>query len=86
MVSQGGTQSRRAPITCQPLFWGLGSENSGHDIDQSLGVRTSSYWVTRFRNRGPELWVGESLASQLRRAAVRGKARPNSPRIQRRGR
>ena len=22
---------------------GLGSENSGHDIDQSLGMRTSSY-------------------------------------------
>src|SRR5271170_7915107 len=24
-------------------LWGLGSENSGHDIDESLGARTSSY-------------------------------------------
>jgi hypothetical protein len=47
-----------------PLL-GFGSETSGHDIDESLEVRTSSYWVTRFRGRGLELRVGESLASQL---------------------
>jgi hypothetical protein len=60
-----------------PLL-GFGSENSGHDIDQPLEVRTSSYWVTRFRDRWPELRVGESLASQLERATVRGKARPSA--------
>jgi|HubBroStandDraft_6_1064221.scaffolds.fasta_scaffold641482_1 hypothetical protein len=32
-----------APITCQPLFRGFGSENSGHNIDESLEVRTGSY-------------------------------------------
>jgi hypothetical protein len=77
--------NRRAPITCHPSL-GLGSENSGHDIDESPEVRTSSYLVTRFRDRGLELRVGDSLESQLRGATVLGKARPGSSRIQPRGR
>ena len=62
-------------------LWGLGSENSGHDIDQSLEVRTSSYWVTRFRDRGPELRVGESLASQAPKSDSTGESQTHSPRI-----
>ena len=42
-----------APITCQPLFREFGSENSGQNIDESLESRTSSYLVTRFRDREP---------------------------------
>ena len=41
-------ESGDAPITCQPLFRGLGSENSGQNIDESLEMRTGSYEVTRF--------------------------------------
>jgi hypothetical protein len=45
MVPQGGTQSRPGELLSlvNPSFGGSGGENSGHDIDQSLKMRTSSY-------------------------------------------
>ena len=60
----------------QPPFWGIGSENNGQNIDESLESRTRSYLVTRFQFVGPELRVGESLESQTRRSTERGTARP----------
>ena len=63
-MPQGGTPGRRVSYHLSTPLSGLGSENSGQNIDESLESRTSSYWVTRFRDRELELRIGESLESQ----------------------
>ena len=72
--------SRRRSYHLSTPLSGLGSENSGQTL-MSHSVRTGSYQVTRFRDRGPEPWVGESLESQPPRSDSTGESQTRSPRI-----
>jgi hypothetical protein len=80
------SRSRRRSYHLSTPLSGLGSENSGQNIDESLGSRTRSYLVTRFRDRGARA-EGRRIAGKSAPEGERtGESQTHSPGIYPRGR